>query len=86
MLFQTEKEYSSALLELILKRNKKEIVTPFVSHYRCIFLADLKYGKGIVPIIVNRVFNQSLWTQRDAKAKFFIANRPTTEKKLMSDL
>ena len=43
MLFQTEKQHSSALLELILKRNKKEMVTPFVSHYRCIFLADLKY-------------------------------------------
>lgn len=46
MLFQSEKEHSSALLELILKRNKKEVVTPFVSHYRCTFHAHLKYGKG----------------------------------------
>ena len=62
MLFQTEKEHSSALLELILKRNKKEVVTPFVSHYRCSFHDHLQYGKGAVPIIVKRLFNQSLWT------------------------
>lgn len=71
MLFQTEKEHSSALLELILKRNKKEIVTPFVSHYRCIFLADLKYGKGIVPIIVNK-FSTNLYGHKEMQKRNFL--------------
>lgn len=78
-MFQTEKEHSSALLELILKRNKGDSDS-FRLAIRMYFSCTFKYGKGAVPVIVKRGFNPSLWTQTIAKAKFLICCKYTNKR------
>ena len=50
MLFQTEKEHSSVLLELILKRNKKEIVVVYHLHGKTGWSTVCSNGKRKSPM------------------------------------